>query len=147
MKQFITILILSFFSLVSFGQKKDYHTKKGFIAGGYDVVSYFDNKAQKGSKEYTATYDGVKFKFVSKQHLNTFLKNPKKYIPQYGGYCAYALGKKNKKFKINPESFEIIDGKLYLFYDSLGIDTKEKWNNENPKELQKKADLFWSAYK
>jgi len=64
---------------------------------------------------YRATYDGANYKFSTKQHLVTFKTNPKKYIPQYGGYCAYAIAEKSKKVSINPETYDIIDGKLYLF--------------------------------
>lgn len=134
-------------SVVSFSQKKDYNLKKGYIAEGYDVVSYFKNKAIEGKKEFTTTHKGVKFKFVNKQNLETFIKNPKKYIPQYGGWCAYALGASNKKYDINPESFEIRDGKLYLFYDAWGIDTYDKWTKENPEKLKKQADQNWADYK
>ena len=146
MKQ-ITLLLLLFVSTIFYGQKKDYNLKKGYVANGYDLVSYFENKAEEGSKEYTKTYDGVKFKFVSKQHLNTFSKNPKKYLPQYGGWCAYALGANNTKYDINPKTFEIRDGKLYLFYNSWGTNTLSKWKDENPEQLKNKADQNWAAYK
>lgn len=140
-------LILFFISFILCGQKKDYNLKEGYIAEGYDVVSYFENEAKEGKKEFTATYNNVKFKFISKEHLKTFKKNPEKFIPQYGGWCAYALGKKDTKLNIDPETFEIIDGKLYLFYNSWGSNTQKKWNKENPVKLRKKADLNWSNYK
>ena len=138
----LTLLISTFF----YGQEKDYNVKKGYVAEGYDVVSYFDNKAEEGQKEFTTTYDGVKFKFVSNQHLETFKKNPEKYVPQYGGWCAYAIGANNKKYDINPKTFEIRDGKLYLFYNSWGTNTLSKWEDENPEKLRKQADQNWSKY-
>jgi hypothetical protein len=140
MKHFITILLLSS-STTFFAQ--NYNTKQGFVAEGYDVVSYFNNKAEKGNKEFTTEFDEVKFKFSSKKNLEIFKKSPKKYIPQYGGYCAYALGVKAEKVAVNPKTFEIRDGKLYLFYDSWGINTFELWKKEGAEKLQKQANKNW----
>ncbi len=140
----ITFLLASTFG---FSQSIDYNTNKGFIADGYDVVSYFNMKAIEGSEDFTTTYQDVKYKFSSQDNLNIFLKNPKAYIPQYGGYCAYAVAESSKKVDIDPETFEIRDGKLYLFYNSWGNNTLKKWNKKNVKGLQKKADLNWEAIK
>ncbi|MGY5355239.1 YHS domain-containing (seleno)protein [Wenyingzhuangia sp. IMCC45467] len=146
MKQ-IVILFTLLFTTIFYGQKKDYNLKKGYIAEGYDVVSYFENKAEEGKKEFTITYDGAKYKFISKEHLETFKKNPKKYIPQYGGWCAYAIGANNTKYDINPKTFEIRDKKLYLFYNSWGTNTLSKWKEEGAEQLKEKADQNWSQYK
>lgn len=142
MKNTQTLLILIFTtSLIA--QNKNYYTKKGFVANGYDVVSYFNNKPTKGLKKHQTIYDGVKFKFSSEENLATFKKNPTKYIPQYGGYCAYAIGKTGEKVSINPKAFEVRDGKLYLFYKTWGTNTLTMWLDENPKKLQKQADINW----
>ena len=69
------------------------------------------------------------------------------YVPQYGGWCAYALGAKAKKVSIDPETYEIRDGKLYLFYNAFFNNTLESWLEEGPKELQKKADKNWEKLK
>ncbi|GGG92783.1 hypothetical protein GCM10011416_07220 [Polaribacter pacificus] len=121
----------------------DYNTKKGFVAEGYDVVSYFSQKAEKGNKKFSTTYEGAKFQFVNKENLEKFKKAPKKYVPQYGGYCAYAIGKSAEKVSINPKTFEIRDGKLYLFYNSWGTNTQELWIKEGAKALQESADKNW----
>ncbi len=128
-------------------QSIDYNLKKGYVAEGYDVVEYFNNKAIEGDKNFTTTHDNVKYKFASQKNLDLFLKNPEKYTPQYGGYCAYAVALKSKKVGIDPKTFEIRDGKLYLFYNSWGTNTLELWKKENVKGLQKKADLNWEAIK
>jgi YHS domain-containing protein len=142
---------LAFFIIIisnyTFAQQIDYNTKKGFVANGYDVVAYFNNEAKEGHKKFVAEYDSVKYKFVSKENLETFNSNPEKYIPQYGGYCAYAIAVKSKKVSINPETFKIKDGKLYLFYNSWGTNTLELWKKENMKGLQEKADLNWELIK
>ena len=138
-------IILLFLMISSFvyGQNKNANTKKGYSAKGYDVVSYFENKAEKGSKDFVTEVDGVKYKFSSKENLQLFKDNPKKYIPQYGGYCAYAIGVKGQKVDINPETFEIRDGKLYLFYNSWGTNTLQLWKEEGAEQLKKKADENW----
>lgn len=121
-----------------------FNEQKGFIAQGYDVVAYFNNKAVKGNQKFEAAYNNMHFRFSSQENLNTFLKNPEKYIPQFGGYCAYAIGAKNQKYSINPETFEIRDDKLYLFYNAWGTNTLELWLKENPNDLVKKGDQNWS---
>ena len=136
------IVAFLFVSSVVFSQQ-NVNLKNGFIANGYDVVEYFKNNAAKGNKKFQTTVDGVKFKFSSVKNVEIFNSNPTKYTPQYGGYCAYAIGKTGEKVSINPKTFEIRDGKLYLFYNAWGTNTLELWNNESPKYLQKKADKNW----
>ena len=140
-------LFIFLFSSGIFSQQIDYNTKKGAIANGYDVVAYFNNKAVKGSKEFTTKYDGVSFRFSSEENLNTFKKSPKMYVPQYGGYCAYAIGSNGEKVSINPKTFEIRDDKLYLFYNSWGTNTLDLWLKENPKKLQQSANENWEKVK
>ena len=69
------------------------------------------------------------------------------YVPQYGGYCAYAIADKGKKVSIDPETFEIRDGKLYLFYNAWGTNTLKMWLKEDVKGLQEKADKNWEDIK
>jgi len=141
------LLILFFFGIIPAQAQVDYNTTKGFIAEGFDVVSYFENKAEAGYTEFVATYDGAKFKFASQEHLERFKANPKKFTPQYGGYCAYAIAVKGKKVSINPKTFEIRNGKLYLFYNSWGTNTLKLWKENILKGLEKKADQNWDSIK
>ena len=117
------------------------------MAKGYDVVAYFDNEPKEGLGAFTTTYNGIKFKFSSQGNQDTFIKNPEKYIPQYGGYCAYAIAENAKKVDINPKTFEVRDGKLYLFYNSWGNNTLKKWLKKDVKGLQEKADSNWEVVK
>ena len=137
MKHFILLFIFCISNIYS--QNTGYSSKQGFAVECYDVVAYFSNEAIVGSKSLVSELDGVRFKFSSKENLETFNKNPKKYIPQYGGYCAYAVALKGSKISINPEAFLIEDGKLYLFYNAWGTNTLELWQKENP-------DLQWQTY-
>ncbi len=86
----IILLLFVTFSASLFAQE-NYYVKKGAVAKGYDVVSYFDNQAQKGNKKIATEYDGVKFYFSSQENLKKFKENPTKYVPQYGGFCAYTI--------------------------------------------------------
>ncbi len=139
----IILLFAIFTSVFSVFAQEHVNLKNDYAAEGYDVVSYFQNNPQKGNKKFTSTHAGVHYKFTSKENLETFQANPEKYIPQYGGYCAYAVAKKGEKVGVNPKTFLITEGKLYLFYNSWGVNTLEKWNEEGPKSLQKDADLRW----
>lgn len=138
----IIIIGLLLASVSTFAQK-DYYTKRGVVVKGYDVVAYFNNKAVEGNSKIATTYDNVKFYFSTERNLAKFKKNPTKYIPQYGGFCAYAMGVKGNKVSIDPETFEIRDGKLYLFYNRGKNNTLEFWRNEGAKALQKQADINW----
>ena len=138
------LLIIFFISISStYAQQIDYNIKKGFVANGFDVVAYFNNETNEGYKIFTTEFDGVIFKFSSQKNLDAFKISPHKYIPQYGGYCAYAIAEKGEKISINPETFEIRDGKLYLFYNAWGTNTLELWLKNNVKGLQEKADKNW----
>ena len=94
MKSILIFLLISVTTLNA--QSIDYNLKKGFVAEGYDVVAYFNNEAVVGDKKYTTTHDNVNYKFSSQKNLDLFLSSPKKFIPQYGGYCAYAVALKSK---------------------------------------------------
>ncbi|BDD09805.1 hypothetical protein FUAX_22370 [Fulvitalea axinellae] len=121
---------------------KDLNLDDGVMAKGYDVVAYFQNKAVKGKSSYKFKYQGAVYKFSSSKNLEEFKQNPHKYVPQYGGWCAYAMGEDGKKVDINPSTYEILDGKLYLFYNRFFNNTKEKWDKD-PEGYRKKADRNW----
>lgn len=119
---------------------------------GYDVVSYVDdNKAVPGTKEYAAEYNGVTYYFAIPQNQEAFLANPEKYLPQYGGWCAYGVGAVKQKFPVDPEVFKVVDGKLYLFFngetpDGKQLNTIVPWN-EDEANLIKQADANWPSVK
>lgn len=145
MRAFIILFIIGISSLTA--QTIDYNLKKGFAAEGYDVVAYFDNKAIEGEKEFMAVYDDVKYKFSSEENQNRFNKNPEKFVPQYGGYCAYAVAVKGQKVGVNPKTFQIKDNKLYLFYNAWGTNTLQLWEKENENDLIVKANKNWETIK
>lgn len=142
MKKLLVLILIAVSFSVS-AQKEINTNKKGYAANGYDVVAYFENKAVEGEKDFQTEVDGVKYKFSTKENLKKFKSSPNKYSPQYGGWCAYAIGAKNEKVEINPKTFEVRDGKLFLFYNSWGVNTLKLWKEEGAEKLQKQADKNW----
>lgn len=140
----LLLLFVMLTGTMGLAQKEINTNRKGVAAEGYDVVAYFDNTAVKGKSAYKATVSGVHYLFSSQANLDTFQKNQSKYIPQYGGWCAYAMGAKNELVAIDPKTFEIRDGKLYLFYNSWGINTLDLWIEEGAEDLKSKADNNWN---
>ncbi len=109
----------------------------------YDPVAYFhEDDAMEGKAEHTTTYKGITYQFVSEKHKNMFEENPEKYTPAYNGWCAYAMGAHGKKVPVNPETYKITDGTLYLFYNKDGNNTLESWNKDE-EGLKEKADANW----
>lgn len=120
-----------------------FNTENGLAIKGYDPVSYFtQHKAVKGKKEFAIKFEGITYYFSSSANQHLFRTNPAKYEPLYGGWCAYALGDANKKVDIDPDTFKIINGKLYLFYNNWGNNTLLKWNKDES-NLKAKADQNW----
>ena len=147
MKQLSLILIV-LFSLSGFSQKENkrlsqFNLEKNSAIQGYDPVAYFKQaKAIKGKKEIKVTHEGVVYFFSSVANKDLFIKSPTKFEPQYGGWCAYAMGNANEKVAINPETFKIVNGKLYLFYNAYFNNTLKSWNKEES-VLMTKADANW----
>jgi len=127
-------------------------TNKDNVAiNGYDVVNYFTtNTAVRGSMTYFTANGGANYYFVNEANLNAFKENPSKYLPQYGGYCAFAVAKMNKKVAVDPETFRVDDGKLYLFfndfYEGTPFNTIIPWLGDEA-QLEKLANTNWSALK
>ncbi|MFY8127852.1 MAG: YHS domain-containing (seleno)protein [Chitinophagaceae bacterium] len=147
MKKIAVVILSVLMGHMSFAQQtlrtKHFNVEKGIAIQGYDPVAYFtNNKAIKGNKQFAATVEGITYYFSSNINKETFIKNPKAYEPQYGGWCAYAMGATNEKVEIDPETFKIKDGKLFLFYHSWVNNTLPKWNKDEI-NLQTKADANW----
>ncbi|KIQ18592.1 YHS domain protein [Flavobacterium sp. MEB061] len=147
----LVLFVLLFVSVFSFAQNDSkrtaqYNVENKVAIQGYDPVAYFNQgKAVKGKKEILASYQGVIYKFSSNENKDAFLKSPSKYEPQYGGWCAYAMGSSGEKVEINPETFKIIDGKLYLFYNAYFNNTLKSWNKDES-DLKSKADNNWKKF-
>jgi len=149
MKHMLSLFTLVICYIIIYAQgevnlrQKQFNLHNGVAIKGYDPVAYFrENKAVKGLKEIATYYDGVTYYFSTAHNRDEFKKNPRAYEPQYGGWCAYAMGAENEKVKVDPETFKIKDGKLYLFYNQNFNNTLPAWNKDES-NLKMKADRNW----
>jgi YHS domain-containing protein len=124
-------------------RKKQFNTEDNLAIQGFDPVAYFtQGKAVKGSKDNAVYYQGVTYYFSSAVNKEAFKKEPAKYEPQYGGWCAYAMGAKGEKVNVDPKTFKVLNGKLYLFYNKFFNNTLTEWNKDEA-NLHSKADMNW----
>jgi len=113
--------------------------KKGVALHGYDAVSYFEpGKPAIGSEQFTVSASGATWRFVSAENKAKFAASPEKYMPQFGGYCAKAVSE-NDTADIDPLSYRVIDGKLYLNYSAK---IQKVWEQDIPGRIAK-ADKYW----
>lgn len=128
-------------------RKKQFNlNKSGLAIEGYDPVAYFtQQKAVEGKNDIALTNEGITYHFATTQDRDLFKANPSKYEPQYGGWCAYAMGATGEKVEIDPATFKLLDGKLYLFYNKFFNNTKKSWNKDEA-NLKAKADANWAKF-
>jgi YHS domain-containing protein len=147
----VKILLISCFvalaTTVCFAQNtssraKMYNLSHGLAIEGYDPVSYFSGKPQKGTEKLTHTVNGITYRFANEANLTAFKAAPQAYEPQYGGWCAYAMGATGEKVEVDPETYKIVDKKLFLFYNKLFTNTLKSWT-KNEAALHSKADVNW----
>jgi YHS domain-containing protein len=121
------------------GEHKLNVDSSGVILKGYDPVAYFvQKKAVKGSPKYKTTYQGATYYFSSAADLAIFKKNPSKYVPEYGGFCANGMANR-KAADIDPSVFFVLKGKLYV----CASPDAEKEFQSNLQQNTKKADQNW----
>lgn len=117
MKWLIISIVLLLTSLQLQAQKSYIYQNSDGAIKGYDPVAYFvDKKPVKGDPSISYKWMEVEWYFSNPENLELFKSNPEKYAPQYGGYCAYSVAK-GYTAKVDPEVYQIIDGKLYLNYN------------------------------
>lgn len=111
----------------------------GVILAGHDAVAYFtQGKPVEGKAKYTAVYNDAIYRFSSAKNRDLFNKNPEKYAPQYGGFCAYGMTF-GKKFEIDGKAFEIVDGKLFV---NKNPSVYEAWKKDVPTHITEANDSW-----
>lgn len=134
----IAIFAIGFSALVSAGPNTETDVNSVILAG-HDAVAYFTkSKPVKGSAKFTATYNDAIYRFSSAKNRDMFSANPKKYAPQYGGFCAYGMTF-GKKFEIDGKAFEIVEGKLYV---NKNIDVYKAWKEDVPTHINQANDKW-----
>ncbi len=136
------LLLISFLVAATSGAADtlQYATETGAI-DGYDPVSYFtDDQAERGSPDITTEWNGAVWRFTTEEHRDAFTENPKKYAPQYGGFCALGMAH-GGDVPTNPEAWTIWEGKLYL---NMIKEVSITWRY-TPDKLIERADLKWEA--
>lgn len=107
---------------------------------GYDAVAYFeDSAAVRGKADHSVLHEGTVYRFASARHKAAFEADPERYLPAYGGFCAFGVAV-GAKFDGDPEVFRVVDGRLYL---NLNGGIQEKWEEDVEGNVAK-ADRNWS---
>ncbi len=111
---------------------------------GYSPVSYADlGLAQKGVKEFKSEYQKVLYYFTSADQKKAFDKNPAKYLPQYGGFCAFGVYA-GAKFRTDPNKFISKNGEYFLFLYNVELDAQQLWlDAKDHSGLVAKANKNW----
>lgn len=113
--------------------------QKGVAIQGYDSVAYFTrNAAMKGSEAFSHSWNGVRWQFVNAEHRDAFAKDPGRYAPAFGGYCAYGVSR-GYAVDIDPEAFAVVDGMLYLNYSKS---VQRTWNQDRQGYIEKARQLW-----
>jgi YHS domain-containing protein len=125
--------------------------KNGIALEGYDLVSYFTiHTPTRGSAKYPIKINETTFYFSSAENRQLFRKNPRKYLPKYGGYCAFGVAKNNAKVPSDPRTFKIYNGQLLLFYNDFYqgqvVNTIVPWNQDE-QTWHVKAEKNWLLLK
>ena len=130
-----------------------YLNEHGVALSGYDPVAYHTvGRPVRGAKELAVSYVGAIYLFSSREHQNLFAENPERYVPAFGGWCAYGLAtrpgdpntRKPGKYRSNPRTFKIIGGTLYVFHNRAGFNALERWNQDEEAYLIQ-AHAAWEA--
>ncbi len=136
---FSAFLMLMALSTVASAKELQNLDRSGVAIQGYDPVAFFtNNRPVKGNAQFQSDYRGAKYYFASSEHKATFDKEPAKYEPQFGGYCAYGASQGHKA-PIKIEAWQIVNGRLLMQYD-LGV--KDDFNKDQQNNLSK-ADRNW----
>lgn len=123
-------LLLPQVSLAGGPVEKVNRDREGLAVHGYDVVAYFkDSRPIKGSAQFEYEWMGTKWRFSSQENRDAFAASPAQYVPQFGGYCAWAVGH-NYTADTDPDAWRIVDGKLYLNYNRS---MQRKWEQDRSK--------------
>ncbi len=114
----------------------------GVAIEGFSPVSYFHGRVERGSALFAVEHDGVTYHLTDAKQVAEWQRNPGRYAPAFGGWCAFGMSVQDK-FPIDPTNYKIVDGRLFLFLRNQGIDALELWQKGDERELLAKAEAHW----
>ena len=138
-------LILGFLGVIPLSARADqvFIGVYKWVIDGYDPVAYFlEGKPVKGRSDVSYEWNGGRWLFNSEEHRQLFIENPEKYAPQYGGFCSFGVSK-GAKVRGAGEVWNIVDGKLYLYFNT---NVQSRWES-NREEYIRRADEKWITLK
>jgi YHS domain-containing protein len=147
-RNFIRLLGLAVMPLAATGSRADaarpvntLGSSDGLAIRGYDPVAYFrDGGPRLGKPEFSTRHGGATWRFASAEHKTLFEADPERYLPAYGGFCAYGTSR-GYLVKIEPDSWSIVEGRLYLNYD---LDVRKTWSAKTRTYIAQ-ADAKWPS--
>jgi YHS domain-containing protein len=111
------------------------------MLNGFDPVAYHvSSKHIRGATTIKTEHDGVTYRFENEANKATFLKEPNRYVPQYGGFCANGIVY-GIPWGGDGDAWKIIDGKLFIFG---GQASKNYFLLDEAANL-KLADQYWQT--
>ena len=143
----LLMVVLTFINVEMITAQKVFTNELNIANNGYDLVNYFtSNTAVRGSKDFAFSYEGATYYFINEENMKVFKNAPGNYLPQFGGYCAFAVAKMKQRVPVDPKTFRIDDGKLYLFYNDYWegkpFNTIIPWLNDE-ESMEKAAYANW----
>ena len=109
---------------------------------GYDLTSFFTKNPVKGTEANSSTHQGITYLFATEENKNDFDKEPTKYMPQYGGFCAVAMYFNKAEELQTYDIYDVVNGKLYF---NKNKKAKKVWDNKTPAKIIKKSDANWNC--
>jgi YHS domain-containing protein len=154
MQKLLSLVVITFLGVISFAKSQSNVNSEGVMLGRNDPVSYFKlNKPIKGDSKFQAKVGEETYWFANEENKALFLKDPKKYEPEFGGWCAYAVSTSKSKVEVDLNNYLIQDGRLLFFYKRAGFfskDTRDDWLHTKSKDAKiylKDADANWPETK
>jgi hypothetical protein len=136
----LLVLALLLVALPAIASAQTVNADGGVALKGTDVVAYFtDGKVVAGSPQFMHRWRDAEWRFASAANRDAFAREPEKYAPQYGGFCAWGMAQ-GYRAPIDPAAFRVVDGKLYLNYNRS---VQSNWLKDIPGHVTK-ADSNWT---
>ena len=87
-------------------------------------------------------YKRQTYHFASAAHREAFAADPTRYLPQYGGFCAWAVSR-GYTAPTDPLAWRIVDGRLFLNYSRS---VQRTWEQDASGNIRK-GDTNWPGLK